>query len=256
MGRLLSFAFFLLGLACFAAALWLLYDAATGGFPLGSAEEKINTAGKILVQILALIGAWYCLVVKTQHEYRMEQVRAEIERKQKEADAKTALAMAPQLKWIETVANSAQKFNELLHEDEFRRRARRDEALIAFSKSVNITTRAFRHLTSLRTYGSTSSGEQLVNALSPALAARQKFLEARDGLDDLHVVHKDDEKTIREYSILLVNIIIDVRRVAIDESDSYNNTMSEHLSAINELNERIGWMLAAFLAPQGTHDDR
>lgn len=262
----------LVGLVFFGITAWLAYDLYQAGLQQGTPAERFATIGRLLGAALGACSALYFLVLKQSHERSLETLRGEIQRRNTTQstgeqtlssvtlatiEANLKVAIEPRLREIESQAKSFQKHSDLVLEDDFRRRERRDTALIAFSKSVNSTTRAFRLLSRFRMVPGMHS-EQLVNALTPALAARQTYLAARDELDDLHVVHDDHEKAVRGYSNLLIDIIIDVRRTDERNSVEYDKTMNSHHEQLEKLNGRIGTMLGLFLAPQkhppGSHD--
>jgi len=243
---------------------WFAYNLYQLGLQQDTASDRLTTVGRLLGTTLGACAAFYFLILKQSHEKVIELLRGEILKNnstannseqaiakiiQSAVDANLKLAIEPRLLTYESQAKAIQKHNDLMLEEDFRRRERRDTALIAFSKSANSTTRAFRQLCRFRMLPGMHS-EQLVNALAPALGARQAFLTARDELDDLHVVQDEHEKAVRAYSNLLINIIIDVRRTEGQDLSEYDRTMSTHLEDLERQNSKLGTLLGFFLAPQ------
>ena len=261
-----------------------------------SSEKQYEAIVKVLIAIVSGYLSFYFLVQKHAHDTAIEQVRhehasiledvrldnasvieklrgeiskkndAEINAQKSILDTRLAIIqnelqlwMKPELLRLESKAAASQKHAELVLEDDFRRRVRRDAAILEFSKQLNVTMRAFRALTTFNLSRAVST-EALVNTLASALAARQQFLLARDALDDLHVVRKDHEKEIFRFSEVLMDIIIDIRRAddagyaVLAEGQAQPNqklteVMASHKAKLESLNSKMGIMLNFFLAP-------
>lgn len=251
--------------------------------------KSLETAGKVLVALLTGIGGLYVLSSKQKHDVGIVKLQASIQEGQasQAASVQTGIEMLkgsitqlnnsisaeqglrstilaevakkyiaedfePRLKQMEIAASSKKKYVELVYEDDFRRRDRRDAALMALSRSVRATTRAFRVLTKFRLSDGMPS-ELLVNTLAQALAAREHFLTSREELVVLHAVDPEHEKVLRAYSNLLIDVIIDVRRPSHEVPKSiadYETLMSKHEIDLEHLDTKVGELLAVFLAPQ------
>ena len=232
---------------------WFAFEFYRTGMVVTDPIDRLPTIGRLLGVVVGIGAAYYFLFVKHRQAIGLESVRgliaAQLASDRVALEAGFKLAIEPQLRAMETHAKAQQKHADLVMEDDFRRRQRRDEALLAFSKTVNATTRAFRSLGRFR-MTSVAQREQLVNALAPALSARQFYLDARDALDDLHVVDRHHEEIIRSYSHLLIDMIIDVRRTDQSDLSDYDKTMNGYLTRLDAINADIGELLGFFLAPQ------
>jgi hypothetical protein len=258
------------------------------GFLARQPAKNLEVWGKVLLAILAGIGGLYALTAKQRHdvdvltiqnqmqgdqtlraagvEANLELLRGSISQLNTSISSEQALRSTviaevarrliseqfePRMKQLEAAAASKKKYVELVYEDDFRRRERRDLALMALSRAVLKTTRTFRTLSKFR-LGDGTPSEALVNILAQALAAREAFLSAREELVVLHAVAPEHERVLRSYSGLLIDMIIDVRRPSTRDSVSpseYEAIMSKHETNLDQLDQTIGELLAVFLAP-------
>jgi hypothetical protein len=167
-------------------------------------------------------------------------------------------AVETRLREFGAAVDSATHFAELEYQEDFRKRERRDKALVELSGALLKTTRAFRALTTFR-LAAEDSTESLVNVLAQALAAREKFLSAREELLIIRAVRLEHLDLLRDYAALLTDIILDLRRrVASPGSDdsvrndevSYIELMRHYREKLIELDSEIGKRLSVFLAPK------
>ncbi|MGM9485894.1 hypothetical protein [Ideonella sp. YS5] len=258
------------------------------GYLSNQPAKALELWGKVLVAILAAIGGLYVLTSSQEHQREIVALQHSIQRDQSADAAGIAVNLEllkgsitqlnnsisseqalrstvaaeiakryiaeefePRIKQFEAVAAAKKKYVELAYEDDFRRRERRDQALMGLSRAVLRTTRAFRTLSKFR-LGDGTPSEALVNILAQALAAREAFLSAREELVVLHAVAPEHERLLRAYSTELIDMIIDVRRPSARDSvtsSDYERIMTGHEANLDHLDEKLGELLAVFLAP-------
>jgi hypothetical protein len=232
-------------------------------------DKQLEVMGTVLIAALSAVGGIYVLFFQRGADIEKIQLEGAIAQLTKSIDNAQQLAngilisysqsyfreqVEPRIREIEANAHSASRFVELEYQDDFRKRERRDQALLKLSSTVIKTTRAFHVLTKFKPAIGEST-EPLVNALAQALAAREAFLAAREELTVLHAVGRRHAAVLREYALLLIGIIIDLRRhppnVAVDgETTSYSSLMDEYGSRLQQLDDYIARVLAVFLAPR------
>jgi hypothetical protein len=232
-------------------------------------DAKFELLGSILLAALSAIGGLYVLFFTRQTEREKTQLAGAIAQLNKTVDnaqqlnasifsgyanAKFKELIEPRLRELGAAADSATRFVELEYQEDFRKRQRRDSALLALSAALIKTTRSFRALTKFR-LAEDESTDSLVNVLAQALAARENFLATREELLVLRVAEERHLTLLRQYTLLLSDIIIDLRRSPVDASatvgqPSYAAVMEQHLTRLQTLDAGIGKLLVVFLAPR------
>lgn len=270
-------AFFRYAFFSFALALGGLFALhATKVYVQGSQDSQLEFLGSIVLAVLSGLGALFALLfnkvadaAKVEREADLRDRNTTLDNTQQMvanivggyAKAHFQEVIETRLREIGAAAESATKFLELEYQDDFRKRDRRDKALIGLSSSLLRTTRAFRALTTFR-LAPDEPTESLVNVLAQALAAREQFLAAREELLILRAMSPKHMQLLRDYAGLLIDIIIDLRRGAGSSSDSqskeaiparetdYLDLMTRYRARLVDLDADIGRRLAVFLAPK------
>ena len=220
-------------------------------------ETQLETVGTLLVSVLSGCGGLFLLVYKRTADAEKIVLKGVIDERNNLLSAYAQSyfneQIEPRLRKIEANALSATKFVELEYHDDFRKRERRDQALMKLSATIIDTTRAFRVLSKFKPVEDEST-EPLVNALAQALAARETFLAARRELAVLHAIDPDHEDVLRNYNLLMIGIIIDLRRSPPDsgqvQARDYGRQMKEYSERLQEFDRNIGRILTVFLAPK------
>jgi hypothetical protein len=158
----------------------------------------------------------------------------------------------PRLRQIEVNAQSAISFANLEYQEESRKRERRDAGMLKLSAAILKTTRAFKALTAFRPAQGEST-EPLVNLLAQALATREQFLLGREELIAIRAMEPSHADKLKEYSALLINIIIDLRRDPKTPHENHSSVeyfqmMGKYESDLLALDSEVGQVLTSFLA--------
>lgn len=228
---------------------------------LSHSEKQGDNITKILLATFSGLAALYLLIFKHDQEIYSIQEKGRVDREnivtKAAIEAAITKQLAPKLRALETQAAAAQKYAELALTEDFSRRDERHALLKGFSEQVIFASREFRKLVKYRPT-SDGSAEAIVDLLAQALAARQSFIVARDKLEPMHIVDPEHKPVIRQYSGILINIIIDVRRPSdlSSTTDEYSEVMHRHSNDLESAHDQICAILKVFLAPQHRHRHR
>jgi hypothetical protein len=223
-------------------------------FGKASSDAQLEALAGLLLAVLSAFGGVYLAFFNESVATETALLEGLLARMNSSAENTEKLSNDLSRVLAEGNARSANSYLDLEYQEEFRKRERRDKALLGISEALIRCTRAFVALTTFR-LAKNEPTESLVNVLAQALAARATFLDARENLLVLKAIKNDHSKVLREYSLLLIDIIIDVRRrddvtTTGANVNGYITLMEAHGSKLRELDQEIGDILTVFLAPR------
>jgi len=222
---------------------------------LGASDPETKVKYFILVfgSLSAFVLGIYSIFVKEafdrSHTNFLKEVELQKDIIESIAKAYITQYFKPKMDELESKAQQERKHTELRLEDNFERIKVRRDRLLVFSKCLHDCTKAFRALANVR------SDEALDARLAPALGARERFSAAREDLEVHRAVSSEHQPVLREYSKLLMAIVIDVRRSGSNENDAqYDALMKKHYADLDKLDDTMARILKPFLAPREEDD--